>query len=228
CTGPVLVSDARDVIFQKDPFGIGAPEVKSLQVFQEYRTQKTDHWIVNVPVQTCKGVDFSKPPLLSSMLCSGTTIGTRAAMLEYLNIIYEEMMQWSKDPKCCRNEMNVDDQAIHNYLFYTNQLPASTVTVPNRMGIVNTVGVQGSFIFQSHVEMWTEECLTHPQALKEPYQGAEGHQWIGKEFDLIDDDGFFTDFNGERSRVVHQIDRFGMPFEKYLSEHGGPQDNHIG
>lgn len=136
CTGPVLISDVRDTFFQRDPFGDGAPKVTGLQVFEEYKFQKTTHWLVKEPVSKCKGLDIDE-----IMLCSGTTIGTREAMIEYLGIMEQEMTEWMKDPKCCCNKMNGDDQSIHNYLFYTGRFPFAKA-IKNRMGIVNTVGKQ--------------------------------------------------------------------------------------
>lgn len=226
CTGPVLISDARDVFFQRDPFGVGAPEVKGLQVFEEHHTQTTAHWLVRDVVRRCKDMDFGKPPLESPMLCSGTTIGTRDAMLRYLSTMYEEMQAWTKAPKCCCNKMNGDDQSIHNYLYYTGKIPFAKA-IPNRMGIVNTAGVQGSLAIESHSAAWVETGLTRPESMRKPYQGAEGHRWIGKEFDLTDSSGFFTDHNGERSRVVHQHDRFGIPMQTYLSQNKGPLYEHL-
>ena len=142
CTGPVLISDVRDAIFQRDPFGDGASKINGLQVFEEYKFQKTTHWLVKGPVSKCKGLVIDE-----TMLCSGTTIGTREAMLEYLGIMEQEMTDWMKDPKCCCNQMNGDDQSIHNYLFYTGRFPFATA-IKNRMGIVHTVGKQaGEFTF---------------------------------------------------------------------------------
>mmetsp|Transcript_15289 Transcript_15289/g.44202 ORF Transcript_15289/g.44202 Transcript_15289/m.44202 type:complete len:498 (+) Transcript_15289:180-1673(+) len=226
CTGPVLISDARDVFFQRDPFGVGAPEVTGLQVFEEHHTQTTAHWLVREVVRDCKGMDFGKPPLESTMLCSGTTIGTRDAMLQYLSTMYEEMQAWTKDKKCCCNKMNGDDQSIHNFLFYTGKLPFAKA-IPNRMGIINTAGVQGSFAIESHSENWVKEGLTRPESMGKSYQGAKSHRWIGKEFDLTDSSGFFTDHNGERSRVVHQYDRFGIPMRDYLTKNKGPLYDHL-
>lgn len=45
-----------------------------------------------------------------------------------------------------------------------------------------------------------------------PFDGAGGQRWIGVEFNMTDDEGFFTEFDGSRSRVIHQWDRFGRPF----------------
>jgi hypothetical protein len=53
-------------------------------------------------VEQCKDTSFIKP-----MLCSGTTIGTRAAMLKYLEAMYEEMKVWIGTSKC-RFNLNGD------------------------------------------------------------------------------------------------------------------------
>ena len=46
-------------------------------------------------------------------------------------------------------------------------------------------------------------------------------QWLSPEYDLTDEQGFFVDFNGERSFVVHQYDRFGQPVDQWLEHKSG-------
>ena len=229
CTGPVLVCDVRDTFFQRDPFGVGAPEVEGLHVFQEHRTQTTKHWIAQGPISDCKGLDFGRVPYLSPMLCSGTTVGTREAMLAYLTEMHDEMRAWMGDPKCCCNKMNGDDQAIHNYLFYTGRLPYARA-IPNRMGIVHTAGAQGSLILEGHAKhLQMAAGMKRSDAMNTvPYLGAEGKDgWIGREFDLTDEEGFLIDFDGGRSRVVHQFDRFGIPFSRYIGNKKGKLWEHL-
>jgi hypothetical protein len=187
CTGPVLVTDFRDTFFQGDPFGAGTHQVTGLEVFQEHKTVTTKHWLVEFPVRDCKGIMLDEP-----MLCSGTTIGTREDMLKYLSIMQDEMMEWMQDPKCCCFKMSGDDQSIHNYLFYTGKFPFATA-IPNRMGTVNTVGVQGSMIFNAHKKTWMDQNFTEGQALRKPFEGADkdtqgGKRWIGLHFDLTDEE----------------------------------------
>lgn len=137
--------DVRDSLFQLDPFGKGSPTVKGLQVYQEHPSQTTQHWLTKWPIGTCKGIEFDEP-----MLCSGTTTGTRAAILAYLGIMYEEMKVWISDTTNCHFDINGDDQSIHNYLYYSGQLPFAT-SIRNRAGgIVNTVGVEGARVFKAH------------------------------------------------------------------------------
>jgi hypothetical protein len=58
----------------------------------------------------------------------------RAAMVKYLEIMYEEMKVWTAQEKC-RFEMDGDE-----YLYYSGQLPLSTSIANRAGGIVNTVG----------------------------------------------------------------------------------------
>jgi hypothetical protein len=71
------------------------PKIQGLQVFEEHRKSTTEHWLVSWPIGECKNVTLNKP-----MLCSGTTVGTREAMLDYLNVIYEEMKLWISTEEC--------------------------------------------------------------------------------------------------------------------------------
>jgi hypothetical protein len=213
CTGPVLIADVRDLYFQDDPFGPGAPEVKGLQVFEENLKTSTELWLVDWPVGDCKGVHLKKP-----MLCSGTTIGTLDAMLKYLDRMYEEMKLWLSDPKC-RFRTLADDQSIHNWLFYNGDL-GDAIAVNNREGIVNTVGFEADLVFSEHIQkLMGEKNMTHDEAMNTPLAGGETDRtWISSDiYGMTDEDGFFTNFDGSRSRVVHQWDRAGVGFEKWMA-----------
>ncbi|CAB9496785.1 expressed unknown protein [Seminavis robusta] len=223
CTGPVLVADVRDTYFQRDPFGPEAPHVQGLQVFEEHRTMRTTHWLVKGPVERCKAISiFDKP-----MLCSGTTVGTRDAMLRYLNDMVAEMRVWMQDPKCCCNKMNGDDQSIHNYLYYTQQLPYAT-SQRNRVGLVHTVGSQGAMLFNAKRKRNMEELnMTQRDASRKAYTSGEDEAkgtWLGLEHDLTDKHGFFIDFDGQRSFIIHQYDRFGWPMDQWLDRKSGLRD----
>eukprot|EP00536_Pseudo-nitzschia_multiseries_P006951 jgi/Psemu1/140135/gw1.154.50.1 len=154
CGGPVLISDLRDTFFQRNPFGPEAPKVRGLQVFREHYTIRTTHWLVDWPVGDCKGVHYDEP-----MLCSGTTIGTRQAMLDYLEIFHQEMNTWMESPKCCCFDTNGDDQSMHNYLYYSgmlNGVNGGVEAVTNRAGLVHTVGGHASIIFNTHTKAMKE------------------------------------------------------------------------
>ena len=140
CTGPVLVTDARDVYFQRDPFGDGAAAVRGLQVFAEHpHFIDAGHWFVARRVRICKdGYTMDGP-----MVCSGTTIGTRDTMLEFLDIMYREMKLWMTTEQCLFHSHG-GDQAIMNYLHYSGHFQDLNPTLYYpRQGTVNTVGVIG-------------------------------------------------------------------------------------
>lgn len=224
CTGPVLVADVRDTFFQRDPFGPEAahlvPQPGELQVFEEHRTMRTTHWLVKRPVETCKRIQIFDEP----MLCSGTTIGARDAMLRYLTDMVTEMRVWMKKRTCCCNQMSGDDQSIHNYLYYSGKLPYA-VPQKNRAGLVHTVGSQGAMFFNEKRKRNMEELQMEqgPASRKAYTSEAEENQgqWLGLQHDLTDAQGFFIDFNGERSFVVHQYDRFGQPLQKWFDNKSG-------
>lgn len=225
CTGPVLVSDVRDTLFQRDPFGSGDPEPKGLQVFQEFVGLRTDNWIVDHIIRMCKGDD---DPLLGKrlpMLCSGTTIGTRQAMLDYLDAMHDEMKIWMNTPSC-RLQISADDQSIHNYLYYNGKFK-NAESIPNRMGIVHTIGNPGARIHELAMEYQKVHNVSipeHQQLAPLRMMKSKTQRWMAKEFSMTDDEGFVLDFDGTRSRVVHQYDRLGLFMETWFTQFSGLVD----
>ena len=213
CTGPVLSMDIRDAMFQRDPFG---PPViiQGLMVYEEDASQRTNgHWLSDLPFRQCKGIVLDQV-----MLCSGTTIGTRVAMIKYLDIMYAEMLVWTDDPEHCRFGFHGDDQAIHNYLYYSGQLPFATAWKNRAGGIVNTIGVPGAKYQKQHQQ---KLGLTKGQARKTPFVlGANDNpkSWISLSANFTNRDGWFTEADGSLSRVVHQHDRFGDNIKKWMEE----------
>ena len=126
------------------------------------------------------------------------------------------MKKWINDPKCHFSN-NGDDQSIHNYLFYTQQLPYAK-PIPPRTGIVNTVGVDGAKVLKQKKKK--HEGIVDTDA----YDDVKGLSWIGEvdfsDYTLTDDEGFFINADGKRSRVVHQYDRFGGLLEDWLAKNG--------
>jgi hypothetical protein len=212
CTGPVLVTDARDALFQLDPFGPGSPSVTGLQVFQEHLNLSVYAPFTEMPIRVCKKVSYKGP-----MLCSGTTVGTRAAMIQYLNAMYEEMKVWIADEKC-RFDFNGDDQAIHNHLYYSGQLPFA-VSIVNRMGgIVNTIGHHAAQIAKQHFAYYEKKGLSKSEATQIPYDGANNQTWISTDVGVTNEVGQFIEFDGSLSRVIHQWDRFHAMYDKWLRQ----------
>lgn len=110
----VMMTDVRDVIFQRDPFDFDIGD--SLCCFLEDEREKikdsegTRNWIVS---------GFSKEAALSIdeniVSCSGVTIGKYGAVMSYLEEFIKELMMVRTHPHGL-------DQGIHNYLIYNHRL----------------------------------------------------------------------------------------------------------
>lgn len=211
CTGPVLATDYRDVFFQRDPFGDGAPEITGLQLFAEHpRFIKASNRFVRGRVEICR--PHFKLTDRMSMICSGTTIGTRDAMIQYMTALHHEMLEWQSNADCYNQTWHGGDQAVLNYLYHSGGLDHLNPQVLNpREGIVNTVGAIAIKYNEFLVEFKKKAKFSLPE-----YFGQTKSTWISAHYDLTDHKGFFLDFNGERSRVVHQFDRFNNFRIRYL------------
>mmetsp|Transcript_61957 Transcript_61957/g.69364 ORF Transcript_61957/g.69364 Transcript_61957/m.69364 type:complete len:192 (+) Transcript_61957:158-733(+) len=184
------------------------------------------------------------------MLCSGTTIGTRQAMLDYLEIMHTEMNTWMNSTTCCCFDTNGDDQSMHNYLYYSGALDTVTGGVQamvNRMGLVHTVGAQASLLLNANIEAKTHyhiakgetekraRDIAHGEAFDVSYEETENEDgnnqrtnWLGMHYGMTDQEGYFVDLghvgqhssssHSQRSFVVHQYDRFGNNYGKWIEK----------
>lgn len=127
----ILLSDLRDVIFQADPFSV---PVAGLELYLEDRssTLGTDafnsHWLRNL-----FGPDQLSLLAQKNTSCSGTTVGDRAAILDYLTRMSQAIL-WRRRP------LGSHDQGVHNGLLRMGSLPSARV-VPNGHGRVLTMGL---------------------------------------------------------------------------------------
>jgi hypothetical protein len=134
----VMLTDIRDVIFQKDPFNfsIGAKlccflEREGVSLGQQPENAK---WLE---------LAFDKSTLerLSDnpIVCSGVTIGPTNLLIDYLEKIINLFMRApGKGWEALRGG---SDQAFHNYLVY-NALLHDFTLYPNDGGPVHTVGIE--------------------------------------------------------------------------------------
>lgn len=110
----VLISDVRDVYFQRNPFDF--PYKKGLSVFMEDTTmtigrqEHNRYWIENGFGPTALQKLSEKP-----ISCSGITIGDTDSMLDY----FDKMIRYI----CSLVNIPGLDQGIHNYLLHTGSLP---------------------------------------------------------------------------------------------------------
>ena len=184
-----FVFDFRDVFFQRDPFPLvdRSPSAPNLHLFAENRDVKTvgtcrfnSAWL-NCWDHTLKQVYKN-----ASVVCSGSTLGSVPAMKRYAERMLAEM-----DRMACwaTKAATESDQGYHNFLYHTGELaalPGVKVTHHEQgRGLVNTIGAMNGFRVPKHMK------------------GPLDTHWKIK-----DKDGWILDYNGERSAVVHQWDRF--------------------
>lgn len=130
----VMITDLRDVFFQRDPF---AGPLDGLEVYLEDASVRIGEDDFNTRWLR----DIAGPAGLARLRgrpvsCSGTVIGTRAAMLAYLREMTAAISE-------SRGPMGPHDQAVHNVLLAEGRLNATVV--PNGSGRVLTLGKAKGF-----------------------------------------------------------------------------------
>ena len=145
CTDGVILTDVRDAFFQRDPFvnAMDRNQVHPLMVFEESPETDTEHWLTDRPVSACRKHKLGKKP----MLCSGSVMGSREGILDYIESMEEEFKYWMQRENC-RIDIRGDDQSIHNYLYYTNRFK-NAVSIAHRQGPIHVVGYQAARIFET-------------------------------------------------------------------------------
>lgn len=110
----VLLTDVRDVLFQRDPFGFEIKE--KIYVAVENIAEKigqnscTAQWI-----KKGYSVDILSLVKDKEVICAGTILAPANLMVFYLKRLIEEFFSVKNAYKCA-------DQAMHNVLIHTNQI----------------------------------------------------------------------------------------------------------
>lgn len=126
----VLLTDIRDVVFQREPFSMLTSD--SLYVAMENHSiggcQYNEKWLL-------LGYDAHVLDSLRSdrVSCAGTTIGSTYNIMRYLKAMLLEMFNLKDSFDCV-------DQAPHNALLHRNKLEP-TVRMDNGDGLIMTVGL---------------------------------------------------------------------------------------
>jgi hypothetical protein len=125
----VMISDVRDVVFQRNPFdGIASPKChfyleSAVRTIGEDPTNS--RW-----VRGCFSADEAERLAACRISCSGITIGGTAAIVAYLELMVERIrvLPW----RIYRKIGHGYDQAIHNYLVHLAPEVAGIVVENNR------------------------------------------------------------------------------------------------
>ncbi len=128
----VLISDLRDVLFQRDPFAHEAHELE-LVLEADHVTIGAEpfnrRWVANL-----YGRHVLQQLATHVVSCSGTVLGTRKGMIRYLRHMVREIARH-------RRPLGSHDQAIHNWLLRIGALDPLHLH-RNEFGPVITMGQQ--------------------------------------------------------------------------------------
>ena len=213
-----MMSDYRDVVFQSNPFEYRisewAPPVATFTVFQENHPIKViERCVFNAGwIESCYGNKVLKKIGSNTVSCSGVSFGTKEAVMVYAELILKQLdvvnrYQYSSDPlpdekqnkRCISIGM---DQGFHNYLVYSGELERyiELKIFQQGEGPVNTVGAFGGgrAVIKFSLEKWGIVKGTAPNK-------------------------FFYNWNGDKSPVVHQLDRFNEYSQNPMASIGAMQ-----
>jgi hypothetical protein len=128
----VLISDSRDVIFQRNPFDlIPGGLVTGLEDGRIIEEDYNRNWIRELYGEIELGRLGS-----NRIICSGVTLGPRTLMTEYLTTICDEIENQLKT--CMLNK--IFDQGVHNYIIRKGRLPGITLA-QNGDRTIATLGI---------------------------------------------------------------------------------------
>ena len=127
----VLISDVRDVIFQRDPFDFDLGD--EVCVFlEDGRDRIRDCRFNTAWLDLGFGPGAVEEVGDNLVSCSGVTLGSYRAMMHYLEVMNEHLMRLKSHP-------NGMDQGVHNYVLYKERLKGVRVFANGR-GPVLTMG----------------------------------------------------------------------------------------
>ena len=199
----ILDLDTRDTFFQADPFlplaarRSAADHAKDLYVFEEdgLKTTGTCKW--NKGWLRCfEAAKWHTPETWTQPVrCSGSTLGSRDAMLKYVDAMLSASDEWL----CHRTKGIPSDQGYHNYLILSGAHARNglrVVSEPRGSGVVHTIGAMNG----NSVPMELLGPLDTKWKVRDPVKG------------------FITNTDGSRSPVVHQWDRWAGEMKTFLTK----------
>lgn len=193
-----IVFDFRDTFFQRNPFELVLRSKKqpNLHLFAENRkVKRVGNCIFNSGWLRCWGKMTPKRFSNNSVVCSGSTMGSTSALLKYTERMITEFDKMQCHMTPARTE---SDQGYHNFLYHSGELARlDGVKVTHHEqgtgGLVNTIGAMNGYRV--------------PKEMKGP---------LDTFWKIRDDEGYLLEYDGQRSAVVHQWDRFYSELVKFV------------
>ena len=128
----ILISDVRDVVFQRDPFGFSwldgincTLEDRRVSIGQ---CPHNAHWI-----RGHQGESALESVAEKTISCSGTTVGDHKGMMQYLTALTSRLIPYIEGER-----MAGYDQGVHNVMVHTDVL--ENITLHDNHGPIITLG----------------------------------------------------------------------------------------
>lgn len=135
----VMLTDVRDVVFQSDPSELIKGE-DILAVFQEdQQVRESNHnvsWLTNL-----FGVAYLNTVQDRQIICAGTTVGSIQKVYQYLQTMLTTLTQVDASTG--------EDQGMHNYIVFENEIPGIRVFTNSDPMILTTAGRRGNYIIKN-------------------------------------------------------------------------------
>ena len=98
CTDGVILTDVRDAYFQRDPFttAVKLNQQHPLMLFEEIPALDNTHWLTDFPVMSCRNYKVGT----TRVLCSGSVMGSREGIFDYLKAMATEFDYWKTRDNC--------------------------------------------------------------------------------------------------------------------------------
>jgi len=108
----VLLTDVRDVVFQRDPFSYEFPDADLWFVSEDQSMTIGQSTINSSWIRETYGEEVLKSLSSCKISCSGTVYGTYAGIMNYLDAMIDQFLV----------RRVTHDQAVHNFLIHTGVL----------------------------------------------------------------------------------------------------------
>lgn len=118
----ILITDVRDVVFQRQPFSYPWDDGLTIALEDASTSIGTCPYMTNW-ITGHLGKAAWEALCSCRVSCSGTTVGSHAAMLGYLDMMIEHMIPFISK----RKSMAGYDQGVHNYLLWNSLINAEQV-----------------------------------------------------------------------------------------------------
>merc|ERR1719487_360146 len=191
-------------------------------LFSEHPGITTMHWLERPMMHECYNLRKNEP-----VICSGTVMGTKTAIIQLFRAMGSEYERLRRLGQCKQLDGIGVDQPLLNSMYYNGDIArlknGNVEVLKYREGPVLTAGIPGSpylkqyedshFTLPSHRDGYMERFDTVDKEMQRTEWQQRDLARLKRELMEVNGESFsFVNNDGKPAAVVHQWDRFGVPF----------------